>query len=249
MADPLPPGRLQLPQGWYVQLSGEKFDLEDWEYTLNEPFDPVVMQEPDGTFLLKSREFDEARTADEVREKALGLINRLNGALALMHGTRPVTLAGVIGVDDQGRRHISVTMTGVGLAIGRARMRATATVLGPDGLPLPPPPPQPSDAQRWNQLASTSDDIADLLEQHGKAEDWYEMYKAIELAERIAGGEHKLKRLLGSSSAECKNFKQTANFYRHSRAPRPTRLTTLGEGKTLLNYMVRQAIEAASSRS
>ena len=134
MADPLPPGRLQLPQGWYVQLSGEKFDLEDWEYTLNEPFDPVVMQEPDGTFLLKSREFDEARTADEVREKALGLINRLNGALALMHGTRPVTLAGVIGVDDQGRRHISVTMTGVGLAIGRARMRATATVLGPDGL-------------------------------------------------------------------------------------------------------------------
>lgn len=54
MTDVTPLTRLRLTQGWYVQLRGDKFDLEDWEYSLNEPFDPVVMQEPDGSFLLRA---------------------------------------------------------------------------------------------------------------------------------------------------------------------------------------------------
>ena len=125
-------------------------------------------------------------------------------------------------------------------------MRATAIVTRPDGLPDPLLPPQASEAQRWNAKATTDDDVADLLEQHGKADDWYEMYKAVELAERIAGGEHKLRQLLGGSAADCKNFKQTANFYRHARAPRPNTLTSLGEAKSLLNFMVREALASRS---
>ena len=89
-------------------------------------------------------------------------------------------------------------------------------------------------------MATTDDDVADLLEQHGKADDWYEMYKAVELAERIAGGEHKLRQLLGGSAADCKNFKQTANFYRHARAPRPNTLTSLGDKAFDANWIVEE---------
>lgn len=242
-------GRLKLPPGWYVQLAGDKFDLEDWAYSLNEPFDPVVMEEPDGTFLLKSSEFDSATTAEEVREKAKALINRLNGAMTVMHGARPVQVGGIIQVDDSGGRHASVFGEAVAIALGRARARATSTVCGPNGEELPPLPPQPSDAQRWNTLAAADDRVADLLEQLGKAADWYEIYKTIEFARDLAGGEQKLWTLLGTSAVECRNLKQTANFFRHALAPRPKNPTPMADAKGLLNYMVRNVIEASTNDS
>ena len=235
--------RPNLPPGWYVQLVGDRFDLEDWAYSLNGPFDPIVLPEADGNFLLKSSEFEAAETVDEVREKANALINRLNGAMTIMHGTRPARVGGIIRAEASGARHAYVFAEAAALAFGRCRARAIATVLGPNGKALPTPPPEPSDAQRWNYLAAGNDKIADLLEQLGKAEGWYEIYKTIEFASELVGGEHKLWALLGSSASDCKNLKQTANFFRHARAPRPKIPTAVGDAKSLLISMVRTALE------
>jgi hypothetical protein len=237
-----------LVAGWYVQLLGDTFDLEDWEYTLNEPFDPVALREPDGTFLLRSVEFQSAETASEVHEKGKALIDRLNGSMRLMHNSRPAKIGSIIRIEENGARHANVFAEGLGLALGRSRCRAVGVAIGPDGLPLQPPPPQPSDPQSWNAMAASDDVVSDLLEQLGKSENWYEIYKTIELAERLVGGESKLKCFLGSSAGECKNLKQTANFYRHARAHRPKHLTNLAEAKSLLNFMARIALAERMKR-
>jgi hypothetical protein len=235
---------LTLAAGWYVQITGDNFDLEEWDHSLNEPFDPVVLAEPDGNFLLRSSEFHTAQNAEEVREKAQALISRLNGAMSLTHGCSPVSLGGVIQAGENGARHAFVYAESSVIVLSSLRARVTATVSGPNGQVVPPPPPKPSDAQRWNAKAAGDDKVADLLEQLGKAKGWYEIYKTIEFASHLAGGERELWALLGSSAADCKKLKQTANFYRHARAPRPANPTPIGDAKPLLDMMVRKAIEA-----
>ena len=233
----------KLPAGWYVELRGDSVDLDDWVYTLNEPFDPVALKQDDGVYLLSSGEFAEASDAAEVREKAKGLIARLNGTMAIMHNARPVSCGGIRQVDEDGRSHITIFAEVVDFSMGRCVVRATATILGPDGKPLPPPPPQPSAAQEWNYLATLSDDVADLLEQRGRAKGWYEIYKTIEIAEGIVGGKHKLRKLLGASGDDFINLRQTANFFRHARAPRPKILTDLSDANSLLNFLVRVVLD------
>lgn len=236
-----------LSPGWYVQLLGDDADLEDWVYSLNRPFDPVAIKDNDGTYILASEEFAAATEATDVREKAQALIARLNGAMAIMHAACPVSCGGIYRVGEDGLRHVTVFGEMAAIEIGRCVVRATAVVLGPDGEPLPPPPPQRSVAQIWNDLAAQNDGVADLLEQHGQADGWYEIYKTIELAEGLVGGKHKLTKLLGGTGPDFLNMRQTANFYRHAKAPRPATPTRLADAKPLLNFIVREVLEREST--
>lgn len=65
--------------GWGAGLLGEPTDLEDWTYTLKEPFDPWV-EIHRAEMVLRSASFDELASASEVRDRATALIERLNGA-------------------------------------------------------------------------------------------------------------------------------------------------------------------------
>jgi hypothetical protein len=73
--------------GWGAALLGEPTDLEDWAYTLQEPFDPWVEIHGAET-MLRSASFDELESAIEVRDRAAALIERLNGAVALSQQAR-----------------------------------------------------------------------------------------------------------------------------------------------------------------
>ncbi len=67
-------------------LIGQDIDLSFWERSLKRPFDPWCERIPQGGSLvlaLRSRSFDQAQSADEVRGHAILLIERLNGALEL----------------------------------------------------------------------------------------------------------------------------------------------------------------------
>jgi hypothetical protein len=231
---------VKLDPGWYAEIRGHKFDLLDWLDTLIEPFDPIVKQAPDGAFLLRSVEFDSLRDSREIRERAIPLIERLNGALALERGSEPVNFAGVSRIDGAGTRH--VTLFAEGVVRGRSRASAKGQMIGPDGLPIVQPP-TPSGPQRLIETAANSDDVADMLAHFGRADNWYDIYKTIELAERLVGGHHKLPKLLGSSVAAFKNMRRSANFYRHARAQRPAKPTTLIEAKPLLVLAVRKSLE------
>ena len=229
--------------GWYARLQGEQADLDDWTHCLNEPFDPVALNLPDGETVLWSSEFEGLEDAGEVRERAIGLIGRLNGALSLWTDARPVRFGGVYKIDEAGNRHAWVFAELVA-ELGRFVMRATAVLIGPDGKPVPPPPPAPSVPQGWTTLASANDDVADLLDHFGRSDNWYDIYKTFEFAQHIVGSEHKLSRLLGDRWKDAKNVRTSANFYRHAKAHRPSKLATLGEAKPILAEVVRAVLAA-----
>lgn len=229
-------------------MLGNKVDLEDWLYALIKPFDPVAIKDEDGSYLLSSKDFALATEAADIREKGQAVVARLNGAMSITLGSGPINCGGVYKIDGDGHRHVSIFAEMGVISLGRIAMRATAIAIGPDGEPLPPPPPQPSAAQKWNDFSTRNDHIADLLEQHGKAEGWYEIYKTIELAESIVGGKHKLEKMLGESCSDFRNMRQTANFYRHAKAFRPAALTNLTDAKPLLNFIVRTVIERQLER-
>lgn len=228
--------------GWYVEIIGDDFDVFDWEAALKPPFDPAVFKLSDGMAVLRSAEFTDLGDASEVRERAKPMIARLNGALALHAHALPLRFGRVVQIDSLGRRHMTV-FGEVGLVLGRCRATGHGVTLDRDGNPVPPPPPEPSKPQTWIAAAMTHDEVADLLDHLGRADNWYDIYKTIELAERLVGGEAKLLKLLGTEAAAFKNMRSTANFYRHARAHRPSKLTNLHDAKSMLAYGTRMAME------
>jgi hypothetical protein len=225
-------------------LEGDEVDLEDWRLSLGEPFDPSAFKLSSGETVLRSADFDGLTEAEEVRERALVLIGRLNGALKLWNDARPVRFAGVYQIDGQGKQHTYIFAEMAAFELGRCVMRATATVLGPDGQPIPPPPPRPSQPQSWNQLAQLNDDVSDLLDHFGRADNWYDIYKTIEFAEHLVGSEQRLWATLDADGKAGKRLKASANYYRHAKAYRPHNLLSLGEGKSILAVMIRKVLSA-----
>ena len=73
--------------GWGAVVLGEPTDLEDWVHTLKEPFNPWVEVHGAET-VLRSASFDELASANEVRDCAVALIERLNGVVALSQQVR-----------------------------------------------------------------------------------------------------------------------------------------------------------------
>ena len=81
-----------------------------------------------------------------------------------------------------------------------------------------------------NELAEQSDLVSDLLDHFSRADNWYDIYKTIELAALLVGSKHKLWPLLGSERAAANDLNECANFYRHARTRRqPPRMFTLNE--------------------
>ena len=236
--------------GWYARLEGEDVDLDDWLQSFNEPFDPVALKLPNGEIVLRSADFDDLTEASDVRARALILVSRMNGAISLWNGAQPVRFAGVYRIDESGKQHAFIFAEMAAMEFGRCIMRATAVVLGPDGKPISPPPPEPSAPQKWNRLAEKNDDVSDLLDHLGRANNWYDIYKTIELAAHLVGSKHRLWRLADTQALTLKNLDRTANFYRHARgATRPAHPFTLNEARPLLAWMVRTVLDRALESS
>ena len=155
--------------GWGAVLVGEPADLDDWTFQLKEAFDPWVEVHNTET-ILRSASLDELTTAGDVRDRAIVLIERLNGALALSEQTKPLRIGGVIQVAPDGRLHRTLFAEGGVYRIlgGRAKLRATLTLTGPGGEPLPPPPPQPSQVQNWAAVAESEELLDDALIYFGR---------------------------------------------------------------------------------
>ena len=93
---------------------------------------------------------------------------------------------GVARIDTSGNFHFTVFAEGHARA--RSMMTATAEVRDVHGNLIPPPPPAASQAQRWVQVAEQNNDVADMLIFAGRANNWFDIYKALELAHRLRVG-------------------------------------------------------------
>ena len=236
-------GIAPLSVGWVARLSGHDFDCKYWEESLRPPFDPWCERlSQDGRLVLRSRSFDDLQSADAVRKRAIPLIQRLNGAHGVAVGAEPLTFDGVGHIDDQGQVQLHI-FAELNERLHGFMVTATAEVRDSEGNLIPPSPSQPSNAQRWIEAAEKNDQIADMLIFAGRTDNWFDIYKAVELAEKIAGGQHKLRQLLGASAREYERMRDTANCDRHARFGHPPPvLTTLAEAKPVLSHIVRTVL-------
>jgi hypothetical protein len=182
--------------GWGAVIRGEPTDLAAWAHVLK-AFDPWV--ETHGTeTVLRSISLDELESADEVRARAIGYIDRLNGAMAVTQHSRPVRFGSVIRFTPDGGLQ-RTAFPGTVKFEARGSVLADSIQIGPGGQPVPPPPPMPSDVQDWFKLADGDDRLADALVYFGRATervdmstDWFDIYKALECLILKFGGDRDL---------------------------------------------------------
>lgn len=205
--------------GWAITLQGAEDDLLAWEDVLAPPFSPWVERYTNQSGqlirLFRDERLLDAETAREVYDATEAAVARLNGLLAAVEGTRPVSVGS--GMRFEGGRpvsHVLFPQPGVyTLRVGRVRITAGAAK-----------PTGPSQAQRLLALSypggpeqsARADIIADLCDHLGRAENWYDVYKTLELAIMLCGGEDALFDLPFAKAARAAIIKQNANFHRHA---------------------------------
>lgn len=255
MEDSVPP---PVP-GWVALLNGEEYDLTIWEQSLTSASDPWferISRNDSHTYALHSQSFVQARTADDVRSRALPLIAQLNGALGLLRDTEPLKFEGVAHVDSNGQLQI-VRFAELNVLQGRSILIATAQVRDENGNLTLPAPHEPSLALKWIKAAGGSTDIAKTLAHFAQTTNWLDMWTTYEFieddvfgrtpkAQRPKGNKKKPKRLLLINrqwvleSDLCK-FAESCNYHRHGakKPPIPDESLTPAEARQILARILR----------
>ncbi len=198
--------------GWGAIVKSEK--LDDWLDALQN-FDLWIEVQPEGN-VLRSVLFDKLKSAEFVRDRAIILIEQLNGAMAASRGAKPIKFDAVIQFTPDGKQHRFLFPETAMLSL--TGLRANAIVIGPDSKPKPAPLPGPSEAQNWINIANNDDLLADALIYFGRATDWFDIYKTLEcLILRFGGNETEFFKLNWAPVAEIGRLKQTASWHRHAR--------------------------------
>ena len=187
---------------WLVRLKGEKFDLEDFPSLLRSPEHTVI--EENGSYYLKSSDFDSLSSADEVRERAIAIIDMLNGAMKLhIHDFRGVFEDGVTIIKEDGSRHHYVYLGG---SIA-TRVKVSATVTTSNGTQQIAP--QPSDVESWLSLAKGDKAVGDALH-FFRETTWISLYKVYEIIRDDVGGEEAITTNGWATKKRLKRFTRTA---------------------------------------
>lgn len=193
---------------WLVRLKGEKFDLEDFPSLLRSPEHTVI--EENGSYYLKSSDFDSLSSADEVRERAIAIIDMLNGAMKLhIHDFRGVFEDGVTLIKEDGSRHHYVYL---GCSIA-ARVKVSAAVTTSNGTQQVAP--QPSNVESWLSLAKDDKAVADALHLF-RENTWISLYKVYEIIRADVGGKKAIIMNGWATNGRLGQFTQTAQYARHA---------------------------------
>jgi len=226
---------------WLVRLQGERFDLDDLPPLVCSPEHTVI--EEDGSYYLKSSDFDSLRSADEVRERALAIVEMLNGAMKLhVPDFRGVNEAGVTLIEEDGRRHHYVYLeSSITL---RSKVSANITATGSDGTPQVAPPP--SNVESCIGLAKTDKAVADALH-FFRDSTWTSLYKVYEIIREDVVDE---KSIIGNGWATkqaLSRFRQTAqskaavgDLARHAASgfTPPSQPMAIEEAQTLVRVII-----------
>ncbi len=201
--------------GWAVELIGEEFDLDDLREMLHRrvsgcPWVEDYSQLDGLKLLLRSPGWDHLDEARDVSSDANRIVEMLNGAGPLLvdENARPISIGQIMKFKPDGSRDKVPVVITASATISGARARGTVTVSGPA-----PIPPKETSLQKWLIAAEEEDTRAELLVHLSRADNWFDIYKAIELAETLLGGEQAAKVAAGS---DWKRIKQEANVHRHA---------------------------------
>lgn len=229
--------------GWYVQLNGHLADLAVWRDQLTHDSEPYAVQFRDdspSTYLWSS-EFQDLAGPEEVLACARPMVETLNGLLALHSLAEELAVGSALYVSRDGSHH-SYLFFEEKIAI---RDHVAIGVVDEQGRVVSVQTPQAALGHR--KLAAANKDAAALLAHFGNARrgDWFELYKTLEMAEKLVGGEKALRRQL--PDLPLKRIRTAANYHRH--APLGTKAynnsagITVEEAVRALPKIVRHALQ------
>ena len=225
-------------------------DADDWKHFLQSPFDPWLQEAAQGgqtLLLLRTSSFDGLERPAEVHDRALPIIERLNGAFRLSQGfgasaLRLSSMVVQINADGSLAVHHFLQPPSV---VARVKFgRPTIVVTDAAGNVIPPPPTTASVVQAWSTLASSDDVIEELLMHFARCDNWFDLYKTYELIKSRCGGEHELYAYTAwAPKAQVRRMRETANFYRHATTPRPTDPINFDDARNLLQAMLKGLLD------
>lgn len=229
-------------KGWALAVEGQSIDLDDLRELLPAPCDTWVEEYNDGErdrLLLRSSGWVAINDSDEATEYAKGLLDRVNAGLRMLRSdTVPLSFGGIFRFGDDGNR-LAVTLNlSVNCSVtsrSRARMSLVSTLAGNVVEQAASP------LQLWLKRASTDVVTSDLLAFLARADNWFDLYKAMECVEKLVGGS---KRAI-SNHSDWERVRQTANYHRHAPAPQrplPKRPVTLVEAQAILFPVASQVL-------
>ncbi len=202
--------------GWAVELRGKKIDLDDAMEIFGDGYRLTIrphQQEGETIELLRSRDWSALDSAREVMADAEQIVRELNGALLLTYGdSEPLGTGRVLRWDASGAKMPVVAVASGTITLGGFRVRGRLTTGGTNGPPPPPP------ARAWIDYANASDLMSELLVHIGRATDWFDLFKAIELTQKVFS-EYQIRTAMGKSRWKLwLSARRCANFRRHSKA-------------------------------
>lgn len=200
---------------WSLVLEGDALDLETWRIAFKgqseAKVDTVTTHDGVKQYCLNSTRFDGLSDAIEVRDTAAELLMRMYGVLKLHGDAGMLNFSGVAYC----RRANGQRDTHILLAPAIIRVRGGSFEVVTGGL-------RPhSEAERAIELAESDNNVADALEHFARSSDWYDIYKILEVILADVGGKKVLIAKGWLTKTSIESLGQTANFYRHARAPRP----------------------------
>lgn len=205
---------MQNKPGWAVKLDGEQADLQSFRHFLPGPFDPWIEDyQADGGLpepILRSQSWEKVTNLSEIYRDAARILELLSGELLLMHSdAKPVKLRRVIKFGPDGKlESIDEAITGImNVTLEPPRMRAYGWVGDP-------PEQSESALQKWFREANDSDDHSDLFHHLNHMDNWYDLYKAMEITRRMFSTP--LPNPIFRSDKMWGDIWQTANCHRHA---------------------------------
>jgi len=225
-------------------MSGQRSGLGCWWRSLRPPFDPWcerIFRDGSEALALRSGAFDLARTASEAWGRAVPLVHMVNGAFAAEAGMEPLSIRAIVRPGGEEEWFPPVFPEGA-VRIDGEIPAAPGGICGEDDTLVPGPAPEPSAIRRLIRAAGKDGAVADLLVLMGRADNWLDVHKTLELAEELCGGGCQLAGLLGGQSAKYTGIRSTASFHRfgHGRPPKvPERLS---DARRFLSLAVRAVL-------
>ena len=232
---------MRLSEGLALELRGDATDLNDLREQLRAPFDPWL-EEHQGTggvmLLLRSKAWASLGASRDVLAVAEGLVDKINGALLLeFNGPQPVTLGTIYKIGADGSCYPAPIEATLNVELQGDRLRARAIV----GDPRTSSEPRPSPMQSRLEQANQDNRKRDLLVFLSRADNWFDLYMAMEKVEAILGGEREAAQI----EAGWKRVKRTANVYRHAPSDTftlPSVPPTLSEARDIVVRVARQIV-------
>lgn len=229
---------------WLVQLSGDKFDLEDLPQWFNDP-ELEVIEKLDG-YYLKSILFEQLGDAVLVRSKANVLLELLIGSAKLFRpDISDIKLGSVTEKTENGhRRHHHLLVSSI-----KMRSKVSAVNLIVDGEEKHEIIPRPT---KWAMIAGKNHLVRHALQYWvSDHRSWINLFKILEVIESDVGGDIYTNNWISKKAVN--RFSQTANSYsaigneaRHAKniVPSPTNPMKIKEASNLIKALLEKWIDS-----